>query len=185
MRTSSESSSGSVAMIVLEGQQPLGDDAHQYYDRLIRQLEDDPKHVQHIHNFWGDPLTAGAAQSADGKAAYVQLDLAGTQGEALGNESIEAVRDIVGRTPPPPGVKAYVTGPAAIVADMGQSGNRTVVHNDGGKPRGDLHYVASRLPFGYHRNSFVADGRDRIAGGPRNRRVPRPSPDCWSYYLRR
>ena len=33
-----ESNSDSVAMIVLEGQQPLGDDAHKYYDRLIRQL---------------------------------------------------------------------------------------------------------------------------------------------------
>ena len=31
------------------------------------------------------------------------------------------------RTPPPPGVKAYVTGPAAIVADMGKSGNSTVI----------------------------------------------------------
>ncbi len=114
-------------MVVLEGQQPLGDDAHQYYDRLIRQLEDDPKHVQHVQDFWGDPLTAGAAQSADGKAAYVQLDLAGHLGAALGNESVEAVRDIVARTPPPPGVKAYVTGPAAIAADMGRSGERTVI----------------------------------------------------------
>ncbi|EUA43802.1 MMPL family protein [Mycobacterium xenopi 3993] len=39
-------------MVVLEGQQPLGDDAHRYYDRLVRQLEDDSKHVRHIHNFW-------------------------------------------------------------------------------------------------------------------------------------
>ena len=31
------------------------------------------------------------------------------------------------RTPPPPGVKAYVTGPAAVVADMGKSGNSTVL----------------------------------------------------------
>ena len=29
-----ESNSDSVAMIVLEGQQPLGDDAHRYYDRF-------------------------------------------------------------------------------------------------------------------------------------------------------
>ena len=36
-----ENASGSLAMIVLEGQQPLGGDAHQYYDRLIRQLDDD------------------------------------------------------------------------------------------------------------------------------------------------
>src|SRR5262249_27822655 len=28
--------------------------------------------------------------------------------------------------PPPPGVKAYVTGSAAVIADMGQSGNSTV-----------------------------------------------------------
>jgi RND superfamily putative drug exporter len=122
-----ESDSGSVAMIVLEGQHPLGDDAHRYYDRLIRQLKDDPKHVPHIQDFWGDPLTASAAQSADGKAAYVQVDLAGNQGTTVGNESTAAVRDIVGRMPPPAGVKAYVTGPAAIVADMNNSGQKTVM----------------------------------------------------------
>ena len=72
-----ESNSNSVAMIVLEGQQRLGDDVHQYYDSLIRQLKDDP-HVKHIHDFWGDPLTAAAAESADGKAVFVQLDLTGT-----------------------------------------------------------------------------------------------------------
>jgi RND superfamily putative drug exporter len=121
-----QSDSGSVAMIVLEGQQPLGDDAHRYYDRLIRQLADDPKHVQHIQNFWGDELTRGAAQSADGKAAYVQLDLAGNPGQTLGNESVEAIQHIVGQTPAPPEVKAYVTGPAAIIADMNHSGDRTV-----------------------------------------------------------
>jgi RND superfamily putative drug exporter len=121
-----ESTSESVAMVVLEGQQRLGDDAHRYYDRLIRQFEDDPKHVRHIQNFWGDPLTAAAAESTDGKAVYVQLDLGGTMGQAFGNESAQAVRDIVERTPPPPGVKAYVTGPAVIAADMGESGDRTV-----------------------------------------------------------
>ena len=121
------SDSGGAAMIVLEGQQPLGDDAHKYYDRLIRQLQDDPKHVQHIQNFWGDPLTSSAAQSADGKAVYVQVSLAGNPGEPLGTESIEALRHIVGRTPAPPGITAYVTGPAAIVADMANSGDRTIL----------------------------------------------------------
>ncbi|OBJ57417.1 RND family transporter [Mycobacterium sp. 1423905.2] len=121
-----ESNSDSVALIVLEGQQPLGEDAHQYYDRLIRALQDDPKHVQHIQNFWGDQLTAAGAQSADRKAAYVQLNLAGNVGQALANESAEAVRKIVERTPAPPGVKAYVTGPAALTADMSHSGDKTV-----------------------------------------------------------
>ncbi|HEY3836869.1 MAG TPA: RND family transporter [Bryobacteraceae bacterium] len=122
-----ESASGSLAIIVLEGQQSLGGDAHQYYDRLIRQLDDDPKHVLHVQNFWGDPLTAGAAQSVDGKAVFVQLNLAGNPGETSGNESVAAVRHIVGRTPPPAGIQVYVTGPAAIVSDMGQSGDSSIV----------------------------------------------------------
>jgi putative drug exporter of the RND superfamily len=122
-----EANSDTSVMVVLEGQQPLGDTAHRYYNDLIRQFENDPKHVQHIQNFWGDPLTAGAAQSADGKAAYVQLDLAGHLGAAVANESAEAIRDIVARTPAPPGVHAYVTGAAAIASDMGRSGESTVL----------------------------------------------------------
>ena len=121
-----ESDSDSVAMVVLEGQQPLGDNAHNYYDRLIRQLENDPKHVQHVQDLWGDPFTAGGAQSADGEAAYVQVNLAGDQGTSLANESAEAVRSIVERTPAPNGVKVYVTGPAALIADMNRSGEKTV-----------------------------------------------------------
>jgi putative drug exporter of the RND superfamily len=117
----------SVAMVVLEGDRPLGDDAHHYYDNLIRQLNADTKHVQHIQNFWGDPLTAAGAQSADGKAAYVQLSLAGNQGETLATESVDAVRNIVQRTAAPAGVKVYVTGPAAMVADGNATGEKAVV----------------------------------------------------------
>ncbi len=122
-----ESNSNSAAVIVLEGQQPLDDEAHRYYDELIRQLRADTAHVEHVQDFWGDPLTAGAAQSADGKAVYVQLNLAGDLGQAKANEALQAVRDIVDRAPPPPGVAAYVTGPSALVADLSESGNRTVI----------------------------------------------------------
>jgi putative drug exporter of the RND superfamily len=121
-----ESDSDSVAMIVLEGQQRLGDDAQTYYAGLVRQLRDDPKHVQYVHDLWGDRLTAQGAQSPDGKATYVQLNLAGNQGTTLGQESVAAVRNIVKRTPPPPGVRVYVTGPAALVADM-HSGERSIL----------------------------------------------------------
>ena len=122
-----ESDSDSFAMIVLEGQQPLGDDAHQYYAELVRELRNDPKHVEHVQDLWGDRLTASSVQSPDGKAAYVQLNLAGNQGTTLGDESVAAVRNIVDRTPPPPGVKAYVTGPAALVSDMQHSGNKSIL----------------------------------------------------------
>jgi putative drug exporter of the RND superfamily len=122
-----ESDSDSFAMIVLEGQQPLGDDAHKFYAQLIRELKNDPKHVEHVQDLWGDRLTAPGAQSADGKAAYVQLNLAGNQGTPLGNQSVAAVRDIVGRTTPPPGVKVYVTGPAPLVSDMQHSGDKSIL----------------------------------------------------------
>ena len=121
-----ESNSDSVAMIVVEGEQPLGDEAHKYYDRLIRQLDDDTKHVQHVQDLWGHPLTAAGVQSADGRAAYVQLALAGNQGQPLSTESVEAVRNIVKRTPAPNGVKTYVTGPAAFVSDMSYSGDKAI-----------------------------------------------------------
>jgi putative drug exporter of the RND superfamily len=122
-----ESDSDSMAMIVLEGDQPLGPSAHQYYEALISQLRADTKHVQHIQDFWGDPLTAAGAQSADGKAAYVQLNLVGNQGESQSNQSVDAVRKIVGSTPAPKGVKAYVTGQAALAADANQAGDKSVV----------------------------------------------------------
>ena len=122
-----ESDSDSFAMVVIEGQQPLGDDAHRYYDGLIRTLRDDPKHVEHVQDLWGDRLTATGAQSADLKAAYVQLNLAGNQGTTLGQESVAAVRNIVNRTPPPPGLKVYLTGPAALIADMQRSGDKSIL----------------------------------------------------------
>ncbi len=122
-----ESNSNSAAMIVLEGQQPLGDEAHRYYDELIRQLRADTANVKHVQDFWGDPLTAGAAQSADGKAVYVQMSLTGDIGQGVANKSLEAVRDIVEQSPPPPGIEVYVTGPTALIADLSESGNRTLI----------------------------------------------------------
>ena len=121
-----EFDSNSLAMIVLEGDQPLGDAAHKYYDGLIQKLEADTKHVEHIQDFWGDPLTASGAQSADGKAAYVQVYLAGNQGESLANESVQAVRDMVANAPSPPGIKAYVTGPAPLTNDQHHAGDKSI-----------------------------------------------------------
>jgi putative drug exporter of the RND superfamily len=119
--------SGSMAMVVLEGDQPLGQAAHQYYNALIDQLKSDTKHVKHIQDFWGDPLTEGGAQSSDGKAAYVQLSLAGAQGSPESNQSVDALRQVVGRNPAPKGLKTYVTGLAVLAADTDKSADKTVL----------------------------------------------------------
>jgi len=122
-----EGETDSSAMIVLESNRALGDDAHRFYDVLIRKLRADKAHVLSVQDFWGDPLTAAGAQSNDGKAVTVQVNLAGNQGEPLANESVEAVRKIVDGVPPPPGVKAYVTGVSALAADLHHSGDRSML----------------------------------------------------------
>jgi RND superfamily putative drug exporter len=121
-----EFDSDSSAMIVLEGDKPLAEDAHKFYDDMIARLEADTAHVQHIQDFWGDPLTRAGAQSEDGKAAYVQVYLAGNMGEALGNESVAEVQKLVRSMTPPQGVKVYVTGGPALQADQESAGNNSV-----------------------------------------------------------
>ncbi|OBF33843.1 hypothetical protein A5724_01545 [Mycobacterium sp. ACS1612] len=121
-----EFSSNSSAMIILESDQPLGDAAHKYYAGLIDKLEADKTHVQHVQDFWGDPLTASGAQSADNRAAYVQVYLAGNQGESLANESVQAVRDIIDKSTPPAGLKTYVTGATPLSTDQHHAGDKSV-----------------------------------------------------------
>ncbi|ANE78631.1 hypothetical protein A7U43_04130 [Mycobacterium adipatum] len=121
-----EFTSDSSIMIVLEADHKLDEADRDFYKAMIAKLETDPIHVQHIQDFWGDPLTASGAQSADGQSTYVQVYTAGNQGEALANESIEAVQDIVYGMQAPPGLKVYVTGPAALQADQQIAGDRSM-----------------------------------------------------------
>jgi putative drug exporter of the RND superfamily len=118
--------SDTTAMVVLEGQDKLGDDAHRFYDELIDKLSQDTTHIEHINNFWGDPLTAAGSQSTDAKSAYVQLNLRGDQGGTEANESVAAVERLVNSIPPPPGIKAYVTGPGPLAADRREYGDKGV-----------------------------------------------------------
>ncbi|QZA06223.1 MULTISPECIES: MMPL/RND family transporter [Mycolicibacter] len=122
-----EFDSDSMVMLVLEGDEKLGPEAHHYYDGLITQLDKDHTHIQHIQNLWGDPITAAGVQSTDGKAAYAQIHTAGDQGSTLGNASVDAVRKIVAADPPPPGLKVYVTGQAALTTDMTEAADHSML----------------------------------------------------------
>jgi RND superfamily putative drug exporter len=115
-----ESNSTSFTMMVLEGDRPLGPPgsvAHRYYDDLVRRLQQDPKHVQYVMDLWGKPITAAGVQSLDGKATYVLTRTAGDIGTMQGNNSVKAVRDIVAKDTPPPGLKVYVSGAAPLATD--------------------------------------------------------------------
>src|ERR1700712_2552501 len=41
-----EFDSNSTVMVIIEGQQPLGPDAHDYYNAIIEKLQHDPEHIQ-------------------------------------------------------------------------------------------------------------------------------------------
>ena len=122
-----EFDSDSSAMVVLEGDEPLGTAAHHYYDGLVAKLQADKTHVEHVADFWSDPLTAVGSQSNDGKAAYVQLYLRGNQGETLANDSVASVREIVSASNPPPGLKVFVSGGAPIVSDQHHAGDKSIL----------------------------------------------------------
>lgn len=121
-----EFKSDSSAMIVLEGQNKLDADARAYYAKLVAGLRADTAHVEHVQDFWGDPLTASGVQSGDGKAAYAQVNLVGNLGEAKANESVAAVHRIIDETPAPAGVKAYVTGGAALASEQQEIGHSSM-----------------------------------------------------------
>jgi RND superfamily putative drug exporter len=121
-----EYKSNSTVMMVVVGEEELGQDAHHYYDEIVKKLEKDREHIEHIQDFWSDRLTAAGVQSSDAKAAYVMLNLAGNQGETFANESVAAVRKAIDATPAPPGVQAYVAGPAALTADLRAIGDASL-----------------------------------------------------------
>jgi putative drug exporter of the RND superfamily len=112
-----ESTSTSLAMVVLEADRQLDAGDHRYYDALMSRLKQDTEHVQYVMDLWGKPITAAGAQSVDGKATFVLLRLAGNTGQIQANDSVAAVRAIVAAETAPPGLTVYVSGAAPLAAD--------------------------------------------------------------------
>lgn len=121
-----EYDSDNLVLVTLVGDKPLGPDAHRYYDELVKKLKQDTKHVEHALDFWGQRFTASGVESYDHKSAYVQVNLRGDQGGAVGDKSVDAVRQIVADSQPPPGVKAYVAGQGALTDDTIVVGNESL-----------------------------------------------------------
>lgn len=121
-----EYDSDNLVLVTLVGDKPLGPDAHRYYDELVKKLKQDTKHVEHALDFWGQRFTASGVESYDHKSAYVQVNLRGDQGGAVGDKSVDSVRKIVADSQPPPGVKAYVAGQGALTDDTIVVGNESL-----------------------------------------------------------
>lgn len=72
-------------------------------------------------------------ESKDGKAVFVQVELAGELGQALATESVQSVQDLVKRTPAPQGVG---------VCD--RSGRNSRGHGSERQPDRDTHHARHR-----------------------------------------
>jgi RND superfamily putative drug exporter len=112
-----ESRSNNFNFIVLERDQPLNDEDRRFYDELIATLGADTKHVNTVTDLWSDPETADAGQSADRRAVTVMMRPSGMIGTSQATDSVAALRDTLVRIGPPRGLRTYVTGPGATIAD--------------------------------------------------------------------
>lgn len=104
--------SNAVAYLVLEGRDTLGPAEQNYYDAAVRALRADTKHVGSVLDWWSDPLTAPMGTGREGRSATALVWLAGEAGSTQARESLDAVRVIVRKLPPPAGVSARIMVPA-------------------------------------------------------------------------
>ncbi|WP_442931811.1 MMPL/RND family transporter [Mycobacterium sp. 050128] len=113
-----ESDYTSAAVILFETKgRKLGEQDHQYYNEVVRRLQQDKQHVQSLLNLWGKPVTMSGQQSADAEAATLTVRPTGDLGDASSNHSINAIRDIVAKVPKPSGLNVYVSGPSPLASD--------------------------------------------------------------------
>ncbi|MGU3435966.1 RND family transporter [Actinomycetes bacterium M1A6_2h] len=109
--------SNNYVYLLMESDETLDDADRAFYTDTLDRLTSDTEHVTGALDLWSNPDLAPAAQSGDGKAAYVLVNLAGNMGTALAIESTQAARDIIAAQPTPPGLTVHITGPSAIVND--------------------------------------------------------------------
>jgi len=118
----------SAAVILLETPgRDLGAQDHAFYDALVRRLRADDTHVQSVMDLWGNPVTMSGQQSADGRAAILNVRPTGDLGDARANQATEAIRDIVAGLPKPPGLNVYVTGPAPLATDTLEAADKSML----------------------------------------------------------
>ena len=159
--------SDTTAMVLLEGQDKLGDDAHRFYDKLIDKLSQDTTHIEHINNFWGDPLTAAGSQSADAKSAYVQLNLRGDQGGTEANDSVAAVQRIVEFRTAAAGHQGLCHRSRSVGRRPPRVRRQGRAEDHPRHPGGDRGDAAGGLPFDSDHGGHAADTGDRIVGRER------------------
>ncbi len=121
---------GAKTSVVVAMEDPAGltDSARQRYDALVTALRADHAHVLLVQDLLSDPVTKTGAVSADGKAWYLPVGIAGTLGDPKAAESVEAVRETISAVfGESSSTTARVTGPAATFHDQIASAERDLL----------------------------------------------------------
>jgi RND superfamily putative drug exporter len=113
-----EEGSTTTVVVAMENPDGLTTSTRERYAAMVSALRADPKNVPLVQDLLADPVTAAQAMSADGKAWYLPVGIAGTLGGPRAAESVESVRDIANDAFDGTPTVTYVTGPAATMSDQ-------------------------------------------------------------------
>ncbi|OBI88415.1 RND family transporter [Mycobacterium asiaticum] len=113
--------------IAMENPAGLSPPVRQRYNSMVSRLRADTTHVRLVQDLLADPLTSAQAISADGKAWYLPVGVAGTLGDPKAAESVKAVRAIAGQAFNDSPTTVRVTGPPATFSDQIDSAEKDLV----------------------------------------------------------
>lgn len=101
-----------LGQLVVSADRTLGPQDRSFDDDLMTRLGSDGRHVESVMPTWSDPISADIATSADHRGAYGLVWLKGAPGSAEAGSAVRAVEETIATTAAPPGVRAYLSGPA-------------------------------------------------------------------------
>ncbi len=113
-----EQGSKTMLFVAMESPAGLTQQARDRYSRLVERLRADHAHVLLVQDLLADPVMKAQAVSADGKAWFLPVGVAGTLGDPTAAESVQAVRATAQRAFDGSDITVRVTGPPATFSDQ-------------------------------------------------------------------
>ncbi|MDG4667224.1 MMPL family transporter [Mycobacterium sp. 236(2023)] len=113
-----EEGSTTTVVVAMGNPEGLTPPVRERYDAMVSALRADSQNVPLVQDLLANSVTAGQAMSADGKAWYLPVGIAGTLGGPRAAESVESIRGIATAAFAGTSTVAHVTGPAATMSDQ-------------------------------------------------------------------
>lgn len=119
-----ESGTENLLLVVLTNEHGLGQADEDAYRKLVTALRQDTRNVVMLQDFVSTPELRGGLTSEDRKSWVLPVGLAGELGTPRSDAAYKRVADTVKYAVAGAPLTAYLTGPAATVADLTAAGQR-------------------------------------------------------------